>query len=213
AMALRRMSIPTMSRSLLSRSMSSQSPITSSSEEATDSPSLQNLCFIGLGSNLESASGSSLDTVLAAAQRLASLSAEPVLLSSLWETTPVDCPPGSPRFVNAVAGILPVPAYSRDAGGAFDLLHALQAIEADFGRVRNGQVNAPRPLDVDMLCWGDLVLQTPELTMPHPRMLERRFVLEPLSQIAPQLVVPGCTGPVTAVLAQLPTQGEIQLIK
>src|SRR5690606_13076768 len=165
------------------------------------------------GANLDSAHGSPAQAVLAAAEALVPLSAVPVLLSSLWQTTPVDCPPGSPVFINAVAAIIPLDTFSRDHEGALELLHALQGVEADFGRVRGDQVNAPRTLDVDLLCWGDLVLETTVLTLPHPRMLERRFVLEPLAQIAPGLVPPGGEQPITAILAELPAQGEIQRIK
>lgn len=187
--------------------MSSQNPTIN----RRDSP--RPPCFVGLGANLDSAHGSPAQAVLAAAGALVPLSAVPVLLSSLWQTTPVDCPPGSPVFINAVAAIIPLDTFSQDHEGALELLHALQRIEADFGRVRGDQVNAPRIIDVDLLCWGDLVLETTVLTLPHPRMLERRFVLEPLAQIAPGLVPPGCEHPITARLAQLPDQGEIQRIK
>lgn len=197
--------------------MSTQNPIINSpgsnSPDSNQGGGPRPPCFIGLGANLDSARGGPAQTLLAAAEALVPLSAVPVLLSSLWQTTPVDCPPDSPPFINAVAAIIPLAAFSHDQRGALDLLHELQRIEADFGRLRGDQVNAPRPLDIDMLCWGDLLLQVPELVLPHPRMLERRFVLEPLAQIAPGLIPPGCQHPITAVLAELPAQGEIQRIK
>lgn len=194
--------------------MSSPNPTTSSPDGSPDGEVPRQPCFIGLGANLPSAHGDPAATVLAAAQALVPLSAVPVLLSSLWQTTPVDCPPGSPTFINAVAAIVPSASFPQDASGAVALLHQLQRIEADFGRERgDDEINAPRPLDVDMLCWGDLVLQTPDLTLPHPRMLVRRFVLEPLVEIAPGLIPPGCGHPVISVLAGLPLQGEIQRIK
>jgi len=193
--------------------MSSQDPITNSPDGGPDCDLPRPPCFIGLGANLQSVHGDPAATVLAAAQALVPFSAVPVLLSSLWQTTPVDCPPGSPPFINAVAAIVPLTAFSQNPSGALRLLRELQRIESDFGRERGDQVNAPRPLDIDMLCWGDLALHTPELILPHPRMLARRFVLAPLVEIAPGLIPPGCGHPVISVLAELPAQGEIQRIK
>lgn len=189
------------------------SPGTPSPETDPDCHVPRPPCFIGLGANLQSAHGDPAATVLAAAQALVPFSSVPVLLSSLWQTTPVDCPPGSPPFINAVAAIVPLDSLPQDASGAITLLRQLQRIELDFGRERGDQVNAPRALDIDMLCWGDLALQTPELVLPHPRMLVRRFVLEPLAEIAPGLIPPGCEHSVISVLAGLPDQGEIQRIK
>lgn len=134
--------------------------------------------YIGVGANL----GDARATVAAA---LTALSALPgcrlVKASACYRSTPVDA--SGPDFINAVAALdtqLTPPA----------LLAALQAIEQQFGRLRPYR-NAPRTLDLDLLLHGDAVLQTPELTLPHPRLHRRAFVLRPLLQIAPTLAAPG----------------------
>src|SRR5262245_39389390 len=98
---------------------------------------LQNLAFVGLGSNL----GDSKGLVLQAMDRLPEYSASPSLRSSLWQTTPVECPPDSPVFVNAVVGLLPLPTESPES-----LLDKLKALETEFGRQPSPVLNAPRPL-------------------------------------------------------------------
>ena len=104
--------------------------------------------FIALGSNL----GDPRRTVLAAMTRLETLSAEPILRSSLWETEPVDCPPGSPKFVNAVAGLYARPAETPEA-----LLQQLQRLEREFGRKPKTVMNEARPLDLDLISFGGRV--------------------------------------------------------
>lgn len=143
------------------------------------------LAFVGLGANLDSRAGSPEATLQRAMASLAALSELPVLVSSIWETTPLDCPPDSPRFFNAVAALVPG-ERSPEA-----LLQSLQQIENSLGRVRSGVRNAPRTLDLDLLSYGELIQNTPVLTLPHPRMHERQFVLSPLLEIAPDFVVPG----------------------
>lgn len=120
------------------------------------------------------------------------------LRSGLLETAPVDCAPGDPLFLNAVAEI-------HYAGEPEELLRRLQEFERELGRAPSGErpVNAPRPLDLDILYIDDLELTTPTLTVPHPRMTARRFVLEPLAQIRPDLVLPGQTKTVAELLADL----------
>jgi 2-amino-4-hydroxy-6-hydroxymethyldihydropteridine diphosphokinase len=107
--------------------------------------------------------------------------------STVLETTPVDCPPGSAPFLNAVAEIQIDPAALSPLA-----LHAqLKRFELERGRPREHARNAPRPLDLDLIYYGDLVLESPELTIPHPRAAQRRFVLEPLAQLRPELRLPG----------------------
>ncbi len=106
-----------------------------------------------------------------------------LLVSNAYETDPVDCPEGSPGFLNAVIEVeteLP----------PLDLLNHTQAIEIEFGRPDQSsrEVNAPRVIDVDILYYGDLVINEPTLIIPHPRMHERDFVLRPLSDIREDLV-------------------------
>jgi len=109
--------------------------------------------------------------------------------SALWRTTPVDCPPGSPDFVNAVVAFdSGVPA---DPAAAVTLLETLLALECEWGRPAVRPRNAPRPLDLDLLLFGDLRLDLTECTLPHPRALDRRFVLEPAAEVAPSWIWPG----------------------
>ena len=137
--------------------------------------------------------------VLRGDERLEELSDGPLLRSSLWQTTPVDCPPGSPAFVNAVVGLMPRAGETPES-----LLAKLQALEKEFGRQPKKVLNEPRPLDLDLIAFGSETRATPELTLPHPRAHQRRFVLQPLSEIAPDLVLPGQSESVAQLLAQLP---------
>jgi 2-amino-4-hydroxy-6-hydroxymethyldihydropteridine diphosphokinase len=156
------------------------------------------IAYIALGSNL----GDSRDAVLRAMERLQELSAQPLAKSSLLETSPVDCPPGSPNFVNAVVGLVP-----RHDETPESLLQKLQALEKEFGRTPKKVLNESRPLDLDLLAFGSEVRSTPQLTLPHPRAHLRQFVLQPLAEIAPDLVLPGQNQSVSKLLSQL-TSGE-----
>lgn len=130
--------------------------------------------FIGLGANLPGAQGDPVVTLQQAVTQLQQLSAAPLLVSPFYESDPKDCPPGSPRYVNAVAGLLPLPGET-----PLSLLHKLQHIEHEFGRRRSGIRNEARTLDLDLLSFADASSATTELTLPHPRAHERRFVLQP----------------------------------
>lgn len=145
-------------------------------------------CFIALGANL----GNPLLTVQAAILALRELpQTEFVAASSLYRTAPVGLK-RQPDFINAVVELIavqPAPTF----------LESLFAIEARFGRRRSVK-NAPRTLDLDLLLYGDEIRNDPQLTLPHPRMHERAFVLAPLAEIAPELAIPGF-GPVTGLLA------------
>ncbi|CAM3757262.1 2-amino-4-hydroxy-6-hydroxymethyldihydropteridine diphosphokinase [Roseateles saccharophilus] len=131
--------------------------------------------YIGLGANL----GADLSATLTqAALSLAALpDTQVVALSSVWRSAPVDA--SGPDFLNAVAAL-------DTALAPLALLEALQAIEHAHGRERPYR-NAPRTLDLDLLLYDDLVLDTPRLSLPHPRLGERAFVLRPLLEIAPDL--------------------------
>lgn len=138
--------------------------------------------FIGVGANL----GAAQATVRAALLALQQLPCTRwVAASSLYRSAPVDA--SGPDYVNAVAEL-------RTELGPQDLLHCLQAIEQRFGRVR-GARNAPRTLDLDLLLYGELRVDTAELTLPHPRAHLRGFVLRPLAELDPQLCLPGL-GPI-----------------
>lgn len=187
--------------------MSSPGNIIRSTIEDLPAARGQTLCFIGLGANLDSVHGSPQQTLLAAFEALTSLSQYPVVVSSLWQTSPVDCPPDSPVFTNAVAALL-----SPHGAEPLLLLRELQGLERQFGRVRTGIQNAPRALDLDLLSCGDLSMVTQELTLPHPRMLSRRFVLAPLAEIAPDYIAPGQAMGVGELLKSMPESGELQHI-
>ena len=131
--------------------------------------------------------------------RLEELSDKPLLRSSLWKTTPVDCPPGSPAFVNAVVGLVPRAGETPES-----LLAKLQALEKAFGRRPKQVLNEPRPLDLDLIAFGSETRTTPDLILPHSRAHERRFVFQPLSEIAPGLILPGQSESVARLLEQLP---------
>ncbi|MDO8272627.1 MAG: 2-amino-4-hydroxy-6-hydroxymethyldihydropteridine diphosphokinase [Gammaproteobacteria bacterium] len=166
------------------------------------------LCLIGLGANLDSRSGSPEATLKDAARELQALSDYPVVISSIWRSSPVDCPPGSPDFANAAVAMLP-----RSGANPLELLGCLQQIELDFGRVRKGIHNAPRALDLDLLVCGNIIMNTTVLELPHPRLHVRGFVLAPLAEIAPGYVPPGQHLSVEALLEVVERAGESGLLK
>ena len=128
------------------------------------------------------------------------MSTQPLLKSSLWQTSPVDCPPGSPLFVNAVAALVPGVEETPES-----LLAKLQTMEKEFGRQPKSVLNEPRPLDLDLIAYGSEMRNTPDLILPHPRAHLRRFVLQPLNEIAPKLVLPGKTTTAVEYLRMLPS--------
>jgi 2-amino-4-hydroxy-6-hydroxymethyldihydropteridine diphosphokinase len=152
------------------------------------------LAFIALGSNL----GDSASLIRRAMDRLQEFSDQPLRRSSLWQTSPVDCPPGSPPFFNAVVGLVPRAGETPES-----LLAALQSLEREFGRQPGRVRNEPRPLDLDLIAFGKETHARAALTLPHPRAPRRRFVLAPLAEIAPDLVLPGQTETVAQLLAGL----------
>ena len=153
------------------------------------------LAIIALGSNL----GDSRQIILSAMLRLSKMSNQPALKSSLWQTSPVDCPPDSPPFVNAVIALVPFADETPES-----LLHKLRALEKKSGRAPKKILNEPRALDLDLIAFGVETRNTPELVLPHPRAHLRRFVLQPLSEIAPDLILPGQSRTVSQLLAGLP---------
>jgi 2-amino-4-hydroxy-6-hydroxymethyldihydropteridine diphosphokinase len=133
--------------------------------------------FVGLGANL----GDAIATVRAAIEALAEIDGCAVVArSSLYRSAPVDA--AGADFINAVVQL-------RTRLQPMALLKAMQAIEERFGRERPYR-NAPRTLDLDLLRYGERRIVTPLLTVPHPRMHERAFVLAPLAEIAPDLAQP-----------------------
>ena len=164
------------------------------------------MAIVALGANV----GDCRANVLQGMRRLEELSQKPLLRSSLlrsslWQTTPVDCPPGSPPFVNAVVALVPRAGETPES-----LLAKLQALEKEFGRRPKQVLNEPRPLDLDLIAFGNQTRRSTELTLPHPRAHERRFVLQPLSEVAPDLVLPGQSQTVAQLLAQLPPDATMR---
>jgi 2-amino-4-hydroxy-6-hydroxymethyldihydropteridine diphosphokinase len=162
---------------------------------------MSSLALVALGSNL----GDSRKIVLDAMARLQNFSDAPIVKSSLWQTTPVDCPPDSPKFVNAVAGLIPKKNETPES-----LLKKLRALEKEFGRAPKTILNEPRPLDLDLIAFGNEIRSSQELILPHPRAHLRKFVLQPLSEIAPELILPGQGMTVSQLLAGLPTDESVK---
>lgn len=117
----------------------------------------------------------------------------PMRSSALYETEPVGCEKGAGKFLNAVIEF----GY---AGNAPDLLLQLAAIEKLWGRSGAHPKNISRTIDLDLLYFGDLEIETADLQLPHPRITEREFVLRPLADIRPDLVLPKQTEPVGVLL-------------
>jgi 2-amino-4-hydroxy-6-hydroxymethyldihydropteridine diphosphokinase len=145
----------------------------------------QNRALIALGANLPGPGGHApLETCRWAAARLDALPGLRLRALSRWyRTAPVDSPPGAPAFVNAVAWL------EGEAGDPAALLAALHGLEAEAGRERPFP-NAPRPLDLDLIDLDGLVRAAPDPVLPHPRAHLRRFVLDPLAEVAPFWVHP-----------------------
>jgi 2-amino-4-hydroxy-6-hydroxymethyldihydropteridine diphosphokinase len=136
--------------------------------------------YVGLGANL----GDRQATIERAVELLgAAKGVEVLAVSSLRETDPVGCE-DQPRFLNGAAAV-------ETALVPRDLLVVLLGIERQLGRTREGPRFGPRLIDLDLLLYGDAQVDEPGLTVPHPRLHERRFALEPLAELSAGLVVPG----------------------
>lgn len=150
---------------------------------------------IALGSNL----GDRMSNLRAALDALRQITSpdEPMLTAPVYQTEPRFCPPGSPDFLNTVVEIV-------FEGSPLELLAQTRAIEQQLGRTRGEERNTPRTIDIDLLYLGDDIFEDAELTLPHPRIGERRFVLQPLADIRPELVLPGQSPSVGNMLLALP---------
>ena len=151
---------------------------------------LEKTAYLSLGSNM----GEREDRLRQAIELLQSANVAVSKHSSVYETAPQDVT-DQPWFLNMAlecrTTLLPLP-----------LLNLLLRIEREIGRVRRAEMRrGPRPIDLDLLLFGDAVIQLPRLTVPHPRMLQRRFVLEPLLEIAPHLTYPPKGKPLHSYLA------------
>ena len=127
---------------------------------------------------------------------------EPFLFSSVYETEPVGCERGAGAFLNSVMEI----EYEKNAE---NLLQELAVIESSLGRERSGERNLSRTIDLDLLYLGNVKMATPEIELPHTRAAVRRFVLEPLAEIRPDLKLPGQKKSVKALLSKLPNAEQV----
>ena len=149
---------------------------------------------IALGSNV----GDRLSHLQTARLMIAALPSfvGPMLSSAVYETAPVGCAEGTQSFLNAVIEI----GYNDDPHA---LHRELRRIEATLGRSPDHERNAPRTVDLDLLYFGSVALEAEKLRIPHPRMSDRRFVLQPLADICPDLVLPSETRTVAELLGTL----------
>jgi 2-amino-4-hydroxy-6-hydroxymethyldihydropteridine diphosphokinase len=150
--------------------------------------------YIALGSNLGDRAG----YIRLALSHLQTLSAKHLVSSSLWESEAIDCPEGSGKFLNAVVQM-------ETSLEPHTLLAKLQEIEAGLGRPEQQQrvKNAPRTMDLDIICYGNLIINNRDLVIPHPRAKDRLFVLEPLAEIAPGLCMPGFKDSISVLLTKV----------
>ena len=148
---------------------------------------------IALGSNI----GDRLDNLRAARQQIVDLTGvqSPILSSAIYETDPVDCEPDAQKFLNAVVEF----DYE---GDPVDLWKKLAAIEVALGRPPDHPRNVSRKIDIDLLYFGNTKIDRKELQLPHPRMRLRKFVLQPLADIRPDLILPTERKTVRELLAQ-----------
>jgi 2-amino-4-hydroxy-6-hydroxymethyldihydropteridine diphosphokinase len=155
---------------------------------------------VALGSNI----GDRLENLRAARKAIFGLSnvTPPILSSAVYETEPVDCEPGAGKFLNAVIEF----EYKGDPAS---LLKQLIGIEQGLGRRRDHPRNVSRTIDTDLLYCGDQQIENERLQLPHPRMHLRKFVLQPLADIRPELVLPGRTKTVSELLEEVEESGEV----
>jgi len=149
---------------------------------------------VALGSNL----GNRLDNLRAARQQICGLTdiQPPVLSSAIYETDPIDCEPEAPKFLNAVV------EFGYD-GDPLQLLKKLRSVEDVLGRPREHARNVSRKIDIDLLYIGATRINDRELELPHPRIHLRKFVLQPLVDIRPELILPQQAKTVRELLAQV----------
>ena len=157
---------------------------------------------VALGSNL----GERLANLRNARREIISMKGAlpPLRCSAIYETEPVNCEKGAAKFFNAVIEF----GY---AGQPIELRRELAAIERVLGRPAAHERNVSRPIDLDLLYFGEMMIESAELQLPHPRIVEREFVLRPLADIRPDLVLPGQTEAVDALLLRLPMTGVVRL--
>ena len=155
---------------------------------------------VALGSNL----GNRLENLRAARRQIIGLKEvqPPILSSGIYETEAIDCERGASKFLNAVVEF----DYEGDSG---QLLEQVGRIEESLGRKRDHQKNVSRTIDIDLLYCGDRQIDNERLQLPHPRMHLRKFVLQPLTDIRPDLVLPGQRKTVADLLVELKESSDV----
>jgi 2-amino-4-hydroxy-6-hydroxymethyldihydropteridine diphosphokinase len=155
---------------------------------------------VALGSNV----GDRFENLRTARRQITELIAvkPPIISSAIYETEPIDCEPGAANFLNAVIEF-------DFEGDPVELLEQLVRIEESLGRKRDHRRNVSRKIDIDLLYCGNLKVENERLQLPHSRMHLRRFVLKPLADIRPELMLPGRTKTVRELLADLEEPGEV----
>lgn len=165
---------------------------------------METIAYIALGSNL---GDRELNLLLAVAELGKLPGCRITALSPFYETAAVGMPQESPNFYNAVARLSVTTPPDQ-------LLKQLKQIETvRFGRKPSTGLVESRAMDLDLLLYGSESLTTAELTIPHPRMFERRFVLQPLADIAPELIPPGCDRTVATLLSELDDDAALHRIE
>jgi len=155
---------------------------------------------VALGSNL----GDRLGNLRVAREQIVDLAGvrPPILSSAIYETEPIGCEPGAGKFLNAALEF----EYE---GDPVDLLQKLKKIESALGRRRDRARNVSREIDLDLLYFGDRKIDNEKLQLPHPRMHLRKFVLAPLAEIRPDLILPRQAKTVRELLAQLDESDKV----
>ena len=165
----------------------------------TESPGSGTSALRRTGFSLGSNCGDRLACLERACDELAELFGD-LRLSRVYETQPVGCPSNSPNFLNACVEVF-------TAADPEEILEQILRIEKKLGRTRNGEYGEPRTCDIDLLYCGEEERRSEHLTLPHPRITQRRFVLQPLCDIDPGLKLPGQNDTVADLLEQLPGDG------
>ena len=155
--------------------------------------------FLGLGSNV----GDRRANLQAAVDALPAHGVEVLASSSVYDTEPVGLVLDQPEFLNACIRI-------RTGLEPEALLDACKAVERELGRQAGGVRHGPRPIDVDLLLLGDQTFKSERLSLPHEQVTSRRFVLVPLLELAPELVIPGGGGRAADALAALGQEGDVR---
>lgn len=158
------------------------------------------MVLIGLGSNR----GDSREFVLRAMKRLESFCVGEMVCSHLWQTSPVDCPSDSADFINAVVAFEVDPEFTPEL-----LLAGLKSIEVEFGRTENTVRNSPREIDLDLLLYDDHERNSVDFTLPHPRAVNRLFVLAPAAEVLPKVIWPNTGQSIGQLLAELETDEKV----